>query len=460
MIVRKYRSTNNSDCCGQGGRRADAAETGANRMLRALRRAGPLQSACITPVRVHARCLATSERANPPWAMDKLVAFAKQRGFVFPSSEVYGAVGAGYDYGPLGVQLKKNIQDRWWRDFVTRRSDCVGLDSAIILNRRVWAASGHVEQFVDPLTECRSCRKRVRADKLVLSEGAARLAALDKKKDASPTPDAAAAEALAGRRQLFARCADAASVAAMSLSDMGAAIHDLGCRCPGCGAAGEAGLATPKMFNLLFQTHVGATVPAPAGASGATPQSAAAPAAEASTPTAAAAAVETAAVTGAGAASDAGSKQPKGGKKGSKGSAAASGASSAAAAASASSSAAALESADGVAYLRPETAQGVYVNFSNVANASRLRLPFGIGQTGKSFRNEVSHCACPAASIKSFRNGVLLCLLTLQQCCRMVCTMPLRLLGLLGLLWNLCYTHARVLLHPRRLHLLLSVARG
>lgn len=333
--------------------------------------------------------------------MDKLVAYAKQRGFVFPSSEIYGAVGAGYDYGPLGVQLKKNIQDRWWRDFVTRRADCVGLDSAIILNRRVWSASGHVEQFVDPLTECRSCRKRVRADKLILSEGAARLAAFDKKKgpaSAAETKPAvesseldavnstAAAAAASARRQLFERCADAASVAAMSLEDMGSAIQGLGCRCPGCGAAGEAGLATPKMFNLLFQTHVGATAPAVAPGSVSLPAASAVAAAPASTPVSSHPASPSTSDAAA-AASDAGPKQGKGGKKGKGGSPAS----------DTPASAATAESADGVAYLRPETAQGVYVNFSNVANASRQRLPFGIGQTGKSFRNEVS-ASCFLAS--------------------------------------------------------------
>ncbi|HZU15754.1 MAG TPA: glycine--tRNA ligase [Candidatus Dormibacteraeota bacterium] len=182
------------------------------------------------------------EREN---VMEKVTALCKRRGFVYPSSEIYGGLNAIYDYGPYGVALRRNIRNLWWRHMVELRDDVVGLESAIIMHPRVWAASGHLENFVDPLVECRGeCRQRFRADQLE-----------------DPT------------------------------------------RCPVCGGP----LSQPRRFNLMFKTHVGP-----------------------------------------------------------------------------------VEDTASEVYLRPETAQGMFVDFKNVLNSMRVRVPFGIAQQGRSFRNEIS----------------------------------------------------------------------
>ncbi len=182
------------------------------------------------------------EREN---VMEKVTALCKRRGFVYPSSEIYGGLNAIYDYGPYGVALRRNIRNLWWRHVVELRDDVVGLESAIIMHPRVWAASGHLENFVDPLVECRGeCRQRFRADHL---------------EDAT--------------------------------------------RCPVCGGP----LSQPRRFNLMFKTHVGP-----------------------------------------------------------------------------------VEDTASEVYLRPETAQGMFVDFKNVLNSMRVRVPFGIAQQGRSFRNEIS----------------------------------------------------------------------
>jgi glycyl-tRNA synthetase len=174
--------------------------------------------------------------------MQKIVSLAKRRGFVFQSSEIYGGLRSSYDYGPLGVELKRNIKNEWWRATVHGREDVVGMDAAIIMHPRVWEASGHVEGFIDPLVDCKSCKNRFRAD--TLEEN----------------------------------------------------------RCPDCG--GE--LTEARKFNLMFRTHLGA-----------------------------------------------------------------------------------VEDEASVVYLRPETAQAMFVDFSTVQAAGRLKLPFGIAQIGKAFRNEI-----------------------------------------------------------------------
>lgn len=199
----------------------------------------------------------------------KLVSLCKRRGFVFPSAEVYGGLSGAFDYGPLGAQLKRNVAERWWRDFVATRADVVGLDSAVVSSAAVWRAAGHVDGFVDALVECRKCQGRARPDRLV--EG------LELGADA--TPDELRA---AGRR--------------LEEEDGGAA-------CPHCGERGA--FTEPRLFNMLMETRVG---------------------------------------VGEGQA----------------------------------------------AYLRPETAQGIFTNFHLVANTTRMRLPFGVGQVGKAFRNEIS----------------------------------------------------------------------
>ena len=198
--------------------------------------------------------------------MDTLVSLAKRRGFVYPSSEIYGGLRASWDYGPLGVELKNNVKRQWWRAMVTERDDIVGIDSSVILAREVWEASGHVTEFVDPLTECMSCHKRFRADHL---------------------------------EEAFAEKHGHAPAGLAEIT------------CPNCGTRGA--FTEPRMFNGMLRTYLGA--------------------------------VERD--------GDAGGES-------------------------------------GLAYLRPETAQGIFINFRNVLQTSRKKIPFGIGQQGKSFRNEIT----------------------------------------------------------------------
>ncbi|MGQ9780501.1 MAG: glycine--tRNA ligase [Bacillota bacterium] len=175
--------------------------------------------------------------------MEKIVSLAKRRGFVFPSSEIYGGLNSCWDYGPLGVELKNNVKQAWWRSIVQERDDVVGLDASILMHPKVWEASGHLENFSDPLVDCKACKQRFRADQVT------------------------------------------------------------GDRCPECG--GE--LTEARQFNLMFKTFLGP-----------------------------------------------------------------------------------VEEEAAVVYLRPETAQGIFVNFQNVLNTTRMKIPFGIAQIGKSFRNEIT----------------------------------------------------------------------
>ncbi len=192
--------------------------------------------------------------------LDSVISLAKRRGFVFQAGEIYGGSRSAWDYGPLGVELKENIKRQWWHSMVSSRDDVVGLDSSIILPKKVWEASGHVEAFVDPLIECTSCHKRFRADHLE--------EAFEEKKGRAPS----------------------------SLSEI---------PCPNCG--GKETWTEPKNFNGLLKTSLGP-----------------------------------------------------------------------------------VEDESGLHYLRPETAQGIFVNFNNVLNSARMKPPFGIGQMGKSFRNEIT----------------------------------------------------------------------
>ena len=177
--------------------------------------------------------------------LQTLTSLCRRRGFLFQSSEIYGGLASTWDYGPLGVELKNNVKRHWWQTFVWGRRDMVGLDAAILMHPEVWRASGHVENFTDPLVDCRSCRQRFRADNL---EGDA---------------------------------------------------------CPNCGETGT--FTEPRQFNLMFETHVGP-----------------------------------------------------------------------------------VQSDENRVHLRPETAQGIFVNFDNVLNTTRRKLPFGIAQVGKTFRNEIT----------------------------------------------------------------------
>src|SRR3989440_2631686 len=187
-----------------------------------------------------------------PVTMDKIVSLCRRRGFVFPSSEIIGGLGSTYDYGHYGVLAKNNIRSLWFQAMVQERDDIVALDSAIILNPRVWEASGHVAGFTDPMVDCRTCKLRFRADKLEDGQ-------CGRKPSKRP------------------------------------------------GEFSECDLTEARQFNLMFQTHVGA-----------------------------------------------------------------------------------LEDESSLAYLRPETAQGIFINFKNVLQLARRRPPFGIAQFGKSFRNEIT----------------------------------------------------------------------
>jgi glycyl-tRNA synthetase len=237
--------------------------------------------------------------------MDSLVALAKRRGFVFPSSEIYGGLNGFFDYGPLGVELKKNIRDCWWNDMVRRRDDIVGIETSIIMHPKVWEASGHVAGFTDPLVDCKVSKQRYRADQLFFSpivvEGktVGYVSALESENTAGELQ--AAAESFKRKKAIQGQ------LAAVTPKDMTEAQPDEIALIPSP-ATGEPGsLTPPRAFNMMFETNVGA-----------------------------------------------------------------------------------MRDASSVAYLRPETAQGMFVDFKNVVDTGRVKLPFGIAQIGKSFRNEIT----------------------------------------------------------------------
>lgn len=188
-----------------------------------------------------------SENTDPQ-RMEKIVSLCKRRGFIFQSSEIYGGLNGCWDYGPLGVELKRNVKDYWWRVMVRERDDVVGMDGSILMSRAVWKASGHEETFSDPMVDCRTCKARLRADQIPEKNGVK--------------------------------------------------------QCPNCGGKD---LTEPRAFNLMFKTYIGAT-----------------------------------------------------------------------------------EDENSVTYLRPETAQSIFVQFKNVLDTARKKLPFGIAQIGKAFRNEIN----------------------------------------------------------------------
>jgi glycyl-tRNA synthetase len=204
--------------------------------------------------------------------MEKIVSLCKRRGFVFPGSEIYGGLANSYEYGPLGTELKRNIQDEWWNTFVRRRSDMVGLDSSIILHPKVWEASGHVAGFNDAMVDCKNCRTRTRADHLI--------------------------------ENFLESKGKPMSVEGKSTEELTAIINENKIPCPTCG---KFDWTPVRKFNLLFETHIGI-----------------------------------------------------------------------------------VPEAQSKAYLRGETAQGIFVAFKNIIDSSRVTLPFGVGQLGKSFRNEIT----------------------------------------------------------------------
>ncbi len=210
---------------------------------------------------------------NTEKTMDKIVALCKTRGFVFPGSEIYGGLANSWDYGPLGVEMKNNVKRAWWKKFVQENPYNVGLDSAILMNREVWVASGHVATFNDPLIDCKACKMRHRADKLVE----------EYVKENNITD---------------------VNVEAMDGEALLDYIRSNNVPCPGCG---KSDFTDIRKFNLMFKTHQGVT-----------------------------------------------------------------------------------EDSGNEVYLRPETAQGIFVNFNSIQRTTRRKLPFGVCQVGKSFRNEIT----------------------------------------------------------------------
>jgi glycyl-tRNA synthetase len=226
---------------------------GAHPAARAAAGVAPSPGAVVAPAPLASPALATpDETPSPEVTLDEIVALCKRRGFIFPSSEIYGGIGSTYDYGHYGVLLKNNVKAEWWRVMLSERDDIVALDSAILQHPRVWEASGHLEGFTDPLVDCRTCKQRFRADKLE-----------------------------------DARCPQKPS------------------KLPGDGP--DCDLTDAREFNLMFETNVGP-----------------------------------------------------------------------------------VKDTASVAYLRPETAQGIFINFKNVVQFARKKPPFGIAQVGKSFRNEIT----------------------------------------------------------------------
>jgi len=241
---------------------------------------------------------------QPSGLMDKLVALCKRRGFIFQSSEIYGGIGGFWDYGPLGVSLKRNIKAAWWQDMVVKRDDMVGLDCSIIMNPKVWEASGHVVNFNDPLVDCRKCRARFRADQVFqvyVRDGENVLLSVGVEAgEQDAAREAASAGANSKTRRRLKQHADKLQ---WEISRADQMPTDQTAKCPSCGGD----LTDARKFNMMFKTYVGA-----------------------------------------------------------------------------------MEDSSAQAYLRPETAQGIFCNYKSVLDTSRLKLPFGIAQIGKAFRNEIN----------------------------------------------------------------------
>jgi glycyl-tRNA synthetase len=202
-----------------------------------------------------------------PVTMESIVALAKRRGFIYPGSDIYGGLANTWDFGPLGVEIKRNIKNAWWQYFVHQRADVVGIDGGILLHPKVWEASGHISEFFDPLIDCRNCRSRYRADTLVEEK-------LDRPAEG------------------------------LSTTELTEILREANLACPVCG---ERNWTDVRQFNLMFQTHLGP-----------------------------------------------------------------------------------VEESGTQVFLRPETAQNIFVNFKNVSQTTRVKIPFGIAQIGKAFRNEIT----------------------------------------------------------------------
>ncbi len=204
----------------------------------------------------------------PATSLDQIVSLCKRRGFIFPGSEIYGGLANTWDYGPLGAELKNRVKQHWWQTFVRKRADIVGLDSSILMNPKVWEASGHVSNFNDPLVDCKECKERFRGDKLIEEKLGVEAAAV------------------------------------LKLDQIGPMLNAEKIPCPNCSGHNWT---EAKQFNMMFETQQGV-----------------------------------------------------------------------------------VKDDSNVIYLRPETAQGIFVNFKNILQTMRLRLPFGVAQIGKAFRNEIT----------------------------------------------------------------------
>src|SRR5262245_12460385 len=247
--------------------------------------------------------------------MEKLVALCRRRGFIFQSSEIYGGINGFWDYGPLGVELKKNIKDAWWHDMVRnpplgpdgQEIAMVGVDCSIIMNPKVWEASGHVGGFADQMVDCKKCRKRFRADKVffagLMSGATQRLPQLVLAYEGNDKSEVA--KLLEGDQQRLVKKKKIPDGLIAHFATALDAPQAWKRPCPVQGCDGE--LTEPRTFNLMFETYVGA-----------------------------------------------------------------------------------VRDEENQAYLRPETAQGIFANFKNVLDSTRLKLPFGIAQVGKAFRNEIN----------------------------------------------------------------------
>lgn len=237
--------------------------------------------------------------------MDTLVSLLKRRGFIFPASEIYGGINGFYDYGPLGVELRQNLKNVWWKEMVHQRDDVVGVDSTIIQSAKVWKASGHLDNFTDPLVDCKASKMRYRADQLFYAQV---------KVDGNPIGYVCVQEGADTEKDLENKAQELKRKAgvqgqldALEIREFTEAGEDEIPLIPSPATGKPGSLTPPRAFNMMFQTFVGA-----------------------------------------------------------------------------------LADENSKTYLRPETAQGIFTNFKNVVDSSRVKLPFGIAQVGKAFRNEIT----------------------------------------------------------------------
>ncbi len=246
-----------------------------------------------------------SEQIESNVNMETLVGLCKRRGFIYQSSEIFGGINGFFDYAPLGVEMRRNIKEAWWRDMVHRREDIVGIDASIIMHPDVWKASGHIENFTDPMVDCKESKMRYRADQLfyasviVDSETIGYVSVLE-----SPDMEEKATEQAEGLKRKLAKQGALNKIELKEYIEAGKDEFEL-IPSPATGKPGS--LTEPRNFNLMFQTYVGA-----------------------------------------------------------------------------------LRDESAIAYLRPETAQGIFTNFKNVVDTGRVKVPFGIAQIGKAFRNEIT----------------------------------------------------------------------